>query len=159
MSRCALSKVRIRLGCTIMAASAFALLGRPVWAQQAPDCKNVEGHLTEHVTNPGPPLQTSGPVTGVLAGTYDFTLGSVTPAAAGVDLFTATSTIHTRNGDLNLAEAGSIDFGSGNIADLWTVVSGTGKLKGATGQMFAFGNFNGNTGTGAVRYRGEVCVP
>ncbi len=111
------------------------------------------------VTNSNP-LQASGPITGVLAGTYDFSLVSRTDTpTAGVFLFTAASVIHTRNGDLNLAEAGAIDFDTGNFSALWTVVGGTGKWGEAAGQISAVGNFDIDSGTGTAIYRGEICTP
>jgi hypothetical protein len=50
---------------------------------------------------------------------YDFTQGRLIPKpTTGVDLYTASWVIHTRNGDLNFAEAGVIDFGTGNLLAL-----------------------------------------
>ncbi len=107
------------------------------------------------------PLCTQGHVIGVLSGTYDFALASQVPAPdiPTVGLFTAKSTIHTKKGDLFLAEAGSVDGVTGKLADLWTITGGTGKWEGATGQVFAVGAFNFVSGTGEVLYSGEVCTP
>ncbi len=159
MSKSAQYMKRNKLGCTLLAVFAIAVLGRPPLALSAPECRTVEGHLNEHVTNPSP-LQVSGPTTGFLSGTYDLTLLSLSATQnPAVQLFTGNSVIHTHFGDLNMNEAGAIDFGTGNLSVLWTVVSGTDKLKNATGQIFAAGNFDAATGTGLTRFRGEVCTP
>ncbi len=145
----------------------LAMSGNALLAAGKPACSHVEGKLSEAVTSidvshiPPEFLTTAGPVIGVLSGQYNFTLVSLTPTVKtpGVFLFEATSTIDTKHGDLWLSEAGSVDFGTtGNIADLWTVSGGTGKWENATGQIFAVGNFNVATGTGEVRYSGEVCT-
>ncbi len=144
----------------------LAMSGSALLAAGKPACSHVEGKLSEVVTSidfsVSPPLlTTAGPAIGVLSGQYNFTLVSLTPTVKtpGVFLFEATSTINTKHGDLNLTEAGSVDFGTtGNIADLWTVAGGTGKWENATGQIFAVGNFNAATDTGEVRYSGEVCT-
>ncbi len=139
----------------------FVLLSATVRAQDTLECKPVEGHLTESVTNPNP-LQTSGPVIGVLSGTYDFTLKTLASASAdtpSVSLFIAASVIHAQAGDLKIAEAGAVDGATGNLSVLWTVVGGTREWTDASGQIFVFGNFNFSTGLGAATYRGEVCTP
>ncbi len=161
MSRYALLKDWARFGCIVIVVAAFAFIGTRAGAQGRPKCRTVEGHLTEMVTVTNPnPLQTSCPITGVLAGTYDFSLGSLTDTPTEeVSLFTAASVIHTRNGDLNLAEAGAIDFDTGNLAALWTVVGGTGKWGEAAGQISAVGNLDIDSGTGTAIYRGELCTP
>jgi hypothetical protein len=128
------------------------------------DCKSVDGKLSVRVTQPLP-LQTEGPIIGVLSGTYTFALvDAAASQAPGVSFFDAVSTIHERNGDLAMKEAGS--FGpptpastTVNIAVLWTIVGGTGVWSGATGQIVALGTVDLAAGSGQFSYRGDVCVP
>ncbi len=156
----ALLKDVARFGCIVVFVLAFALFGRHAYAQSATECRNVKGHLhlTESVTNPD---QMSGPVSGALAGTYDFSRTTLTDNTSVPELYlmTGTSVIHTRKGDLNISEAGAIDFETGKFSLLWTVMGGTGKWTNAMGQMVTFGTFNSEAGTGTAHFSGEVCTP
>ncbi len=154
MFRFVLSSNRGRLGTAVVIVSALALLGTPLFAQ---DCKTVEGHINEHFVNA---FTVTGPTVGFLSGTYTLTLlGQTTTPNPAVTQFTGSSTISTKKGDLNLDEAGSVDFQTGNLSVLWTVKSGTGKYAKATGQFFATGNFDVAANTGLTHFRGEVCTP
>jgi hypothetical protein len=84
----------------------------------------------------------------------------VDPAIPTVVHFSGTTTISTKDGDLNVIDAGGFDTASpGNFANLMSIVGGTGALTGASGHLFLSGNFDPATGSGASNYRGEVCLP
>jgi len=150
------------LGITFLMAATIALTIVSNEAMAKVNCLPVNGHLKEQQV-PCPSLCTTGRMNGGIRGTYNFaltTLLPVDPAIPTVVHFSGTTTITTREGDLNLIDAGGFDTASpGHFANLLTIVGGTGGLSGASGHLFLFGNFDPATETGASDYRGEVCLP
>jgi len=123
-----------------------------------PQCAPAHGLFEDHVVSPAP-LTTEGRVLGSLHGDLHFTLANETPSLTpNVAFYDAQSSIHTEDGDVNFSEAGSIDGANGNFAVLQTIVGGTGRYQGATGQLHAHGSFDFTTGQGHGEYEGSVCT-
>jgi hypothetical protein len=153
-----MSKFRILLA---MLAALSALLAGPAGADS--NVKTVSGHVDDEVV--GPPHCTSpvgictvGRLTGGIQGDLEFTITSLTPAEPpGVLLFTATSTIHTTEGDIFCADSGSFNTAQGSAGEgvhLCVITGGTGEYAGASGYLQEMFHFQGTVGQG--EYRGKV---
>lgn len=142
------------------AAAMFSpLLVRGAVLDAPPKCRPAHGLFEDHLVTPPPALTTEGRVLGTLHGDLHFALvnqtASLTPNVAFYD---AQSSIHSDDGDLSFDEAGSTDSANGNFSVLQTITGGTGKYQGASGQLFAHGNFNFTTFQGHGQYEGTVCT-
>jgi hypothetical protein len=144
-------------------AAAVVLAGTPILfaggSSAHPDCDRVHGLFEDHLVTPPPALTTEGRVLGSLRGDLHFALVNETPSATpNVSFYDARSSIHTDDGDLFFDEAGSTDGANGNLTALQTITGGSGRFQGATGQLFAHGNFNFATLQGQGEYEGTVCT-
>jgi hypothetical protein len=152
------SRVLVAVAAAAILAPAFSG-GTGVRAAQAPHCSPAHGLFEDHLVTPPPVLTTAGRVLGTLHGDLNFALVNQTPSLTPtVGFYDAQSSIHTDEGDLNFSEAGSIDGVTGNFAVLQTIVGGTGRYQGATGQLMAHGNFSFASGKGQGEYEGTVCT-
>jgi hypothetical protein len=136
-------------------------------ALAASGCKKINGKLTLQ------PLPTpcasainvcaTGTYQGDLKGTSSFTGTSFTPTvdspATGVFLLTGDNTITTSGGTLITKDAIVLrNGGSGDFAEVDTIIGGTGEWSGATGFINATGIFDFASG-GTGDYTGQVCTP
>ena len=138
----------------------FLVGNRIARAASHPDCDPVHGQFDDHLVTPPPALTTEGRVRGAIHGDLHFALLAQIPSATpNVAFYDARSSIHTKKGDLFFDEAGATDGVSGNFSVLQTITGGTGDYLGATGQLFAHGNFNFSTFQGTGEYVGTVCTP
>ena len=156
-----LAKSRKSLAVSALTVMAMLLSLSYLMAGDDPKCIPAVGRLTDHVTDFAT-LASEGTVTGDLKGTYNFIISHppiATPDQPQISFFTANSSILTKTGRIDINETGVVDFTTGNLADLWTVVGGTGRWDHATGQIFANGNFNLAAGTASVIFAGQVCRP
>jgi len=157
----------LAITCNAAAVLAFIMLAQPAKAADGPNCQIAEGHLTLNISTAPPVLSAHAVVTGNVSGTYDLTvsLAELVPTSQpAVDIFTGTSVINTRHGDvLHFAESGTADFGTGNLSVYWKIVSGsTFNGKAASGHMFFVGHVTPvspaeSLGEGDIR--GEICTP
>ncbi len=155
-----LNKTRKSLVVAALAVTAMMLSVSTLSAADGLECIPAIGHLTDHVTANFPDLTTEGTITGILKGTYRFAITRQLPTSKDTPqtlFFTADSSIETRLGTISIKEAGVVDSQTGNLVDLWTITGGTGSWTGATGQIFAGGNFNLAAGTAAVVFEGPGC--
>lgn len=149
----------------VLAAVAATMISAPVVshgaaiAPQSPKCSPAHGLFEDHLVTPPPTLTTAGRVLGSLHGDLHFALVNQTPSLTPtVGFYDAQSSIQTDDGDVHFSEAGSIDGVTGNFAVVQTIVGGTGRYQGATGQLLAHGNFSFATGQGHGEYEGTVCT-
>lgn len=150
------------------AASASLLLGLAGSAAQAAGCQSVSGKMT---LVPVSGADCASPVgvcavgefKGGIAGTLSFTATSVVPTAdtptTAVVLVTGDNLITTKTGTLATKDAiAQRTTGSGDFAEVDTIVGGTDVYAGATGSLTATGTYSVETG-GEARYSGEICLP
>ena len=143
----------------VVAASPLVLAHGAAGATSVPDCQPAHGLFDDHLVTPPPALTTEGRVLGSLHGDLHFALVNQTPSATpNVAFYDAQSSIHTDKGDLFFDEAGTTDGANGKFSVLQTITGGTGRYQGATGQLFAHGNFNFSTFQGNGEYEGTVCT-
>lgn len=161
---------RTRIGIALRVLAAVLL---PATSSQASShCITVAGEYTERpVTGP----DCLSPVGLCIAATYRGGVSGTAQAratsivatadtpATSVQLFTSdsiiTGQVGHRSGTLIIKNAGSFaSAGDGPIVDLQTIVGGTGKLTGATGNLRAQGTFTFPDG-GRSHYIGTVCLP
>jgi len=107
---------------------------------------------------------TTGSLTGLLSGTYDFTMTQATPADAsvpGIMAYSGTSLIHTRGGQLITAtDTGTIDLAPdrwGNFVSLITILDGTGLFEGVRGQLALRGKVDLATGGASGNFKATLC--
>src|SRR5262245_14255610 len=128
-------------------------------------CEKVEGEFTlQPILGPdclSPVDQcATGTYKGSIKGTNVFTGSSViqtvdTPTTS-VILLTGDNVIQTRNGTLITKDAIALHTGTGKVAEVDTIVGGTGEWAGVTGVLQAVGTFTPTGGEG--RYTGEFCT-
>jgi hypothetical protein len=159
----------VRWGAALVAVSAIVLgLGDgAAFGTSSTHCQQVRGRLVEQVQFAGPPCTgsffcVSGRATGSLRGDFVSTVTSVTPsqdaALTSVAFLTADLVLNTRRGQLTIKEAIAYNTapGGGELADLGTVVAGTGAWQGATGRLDISGKLD-FVAPSDVQYQGEVC--
>ena len=117
------------------------------------------GKLTTHQV-PCPTLCTTGPLTGGLAGTMDWTMTSMnsTPNPDVVILIGVLS-VTTSDGSMSGPDVTLWNLSTGQFVDNTTFTSGTGSFAGAKGDLFLVGKFDLAGGTGASDYRAIVKKP
>ena len=168
-----------RITTAILSAVAVATLtffsgaARGVAAWEKPPkarCQTVKGHITDQplagAECASPFGQCSaGRFYGALKGNFVASATSFTPsgdtATTGVLFFTADLTLHTKDGDLFLKDAGVFNTtpgGRGEHATVTTVTGGTGRWAGAAGRLMEMGTFTQEDG-GYSDYEGEICTP
>jgi hypothetical protein len=104
-----------------------------------------------------------GSARGSLTGDFVSTVTSATPsqdaAVTGVAFLTADFVLNTNRGQLTIKEAAAWNAppGGGELADLGTVVGGTGAWQSATGRLIISGKLN-FVDPSDVKYQGEVCT-
>jgi hypothetical protein len=146
---------------------------RDLWAQDAPTCKRVEGHLEEALL-PGSActsvvgLCTIARMFGHLKGEARFTASAFIPSAdtpttnvvfVTGDTLVVNAQLEDRHGTLIVKNAAAYHtVGDGELVDNQTIIGGTGDLAGASGSIRISGNFLADTG-GTSRFEGTVCVP
>jgi hypothetical protein len=108
---------------------------------------------------------TAGQLTGILHGSYGFTMAQAMPSGdptiPGVTFYTGLSEMGTWMGDLVGTDAGAIDLnpaGTGKFSTLITITDGMGNLAGATGYLQIRGTLDFATGGAKGDYVGQVCV-
>jgi hypothetical protein len=125
-------------------------------------CKPVHGKLLDERIENGIAV---AKMIGRITGDYTYTLGTMTPAAAGYPnliYVTGTSEVETKNGTLSFVETSTQDtaeLGDLNGTVLMTITGGTGQWQGASGHIVLVGFFHQDTLTGEWKYQGEVCTP
>jgi len=136
----------------------------------AGECQSVTDHissqlLTEGCTSPVG-LCTIGRFRGGLRGEFVFTATSLNPTAnpdfaqTSVAFYTGDLFLQTRDGSLNLKDAGAFNIaldGNGDFGSVQTIIEGTGDLVNTAGRIRTEGIFIG--GCVDCRYRGELCTP
>lgn len=136
-------------------------------APAAARCRSVRGKLAlQPVT--GPTCASSigvcatGSFHGGVAGVFSFTGTSLMPTGdtptTSVVLLSGDNLIQTKNGALMTKDAVVLrTTGTGDFAEVDTIIGGTGGWAGATGSLTATGTLTGAGGEG--RFTGEVCTP
>lgn len=168
MRRTAITITIILSALTLLAGAA-----RGVAAWEKPSkarCQTVSGHITDQPVagaECASPLGqcSAGRFYGALKGDFVASATSFTPsgdtATTGVISFTADLTLHTKDGDLFLKDAGNFNTtpgGRGEHATVTTVTGGTGRWAGASGRLLETGTFTQEDGGDSI-YAGEVCTP
>jgi hypothetical protein len=108
-------------------------------------------------------LCTRGTLSGGLKGEFFFTGTSLVPTAdtatTGVVLYTGDIVLATKDGTLTCKDAGGFQtVGAGAVSSVCAIVSGTGRLAGASGTIQFVGNFTLADG-GDGDYRASVSLP
>jgi hypothetical protein len=118
-----------------------------------PDCQPIHTTISAHLTGP---TSTAGAIrSGLLRGTTAFS-GTFTDAQGD---YVGTLVITTRHGTLTLQDQGTLNLATGQFTDHLTVLGGTGRFAGATGQLFDQGGLNLQTGSFAdVPLTGVICL-
>ena len=134
---------------------------------EAAGCKKVSGKFTlTSVTGPtcSSPVEicADGSYSGGLAGPSAFTgtslIQTVDTPTTGVVLLTGDNQIATKTGTLLTKDAIALrTTGTGDFAEVDTVISGTGEWAGATGTLRAQGTFT-VAGGGSGDYVGQICT-
>jgi hypothetical protein len=159
---------------TMLALSTNAVIGAALAASTAAaECRDVTGHQQETPlvgqTCASPVgLCTIAEMSGVLKGDAVFTASAILPSAdtslTGVvfvigDTVIANAHLGGKRGTLLVKNAAAFNTGaSGDLADVQTIVGGTGDLAGASGNLRISGTFVAGAGGTSV-YDGVVCVP
>jgi hypothetical protein len=105
------------------------------------DWHPINTTISAHLTSP---TSTAGVIqSGLLRGTTAF---SATFTDAQGD-YVGTLVITTKHGTLTLHDLGNLNTSTGQFTDHLTVVSGTGRFAGATGELFDQGTLNLQTGS------------
>src|SRR5262245_37703246 len=159
----------IRLAVTL---TSIASLGAGAASADAADCKVVRGHFTETlVTGPACTspvgLCTVAQMRGSLQGAAHFTASAIIPSAdtpiTSVVFVTGDTVIEGakvagRRGTLVVKNAAAFrTTGTGDLADVQTIIAGTEDLAGATGSLRISGDFIGTSGS--ATYQGVICLP
>jgi len=132
------------------------------------NCMPVKGKFSSYILPPDQCLSspvafcTSGELTGRLHGKYDFIAQNFVPAnepsVPGASYYSGFSFVHTRHGDIQLTDTGTLDLVNGRISSLLTVSSGTGQYAQATGFLFITGFSDMVQGINSGSYSGEICA-
>jgi hypothetical protein len=164
------SKASSFIGVLILFAGLAAT--RAVTADAGPSCEHVQGHLEETLVSSGcaspVPLCTVAQMFGKLKGEARFTASSIiatadTPTTTVVfvtgDTLVVDARLEGKRGSLNIKNAAAYrTTGEGDLADVQTIVGGTGDFAGASGSLRISGNFLAATG-GSSSFEGTICVP
>jgi len=163
VSRVNASKIRFALasGLLILACSDV---------RAGPPCRPVNGNYTEQAFTQGCTspvgLCLMGTISGVIRGTFQTTVNTLTPSAdtpiTGGLSFTSDTIIHAQMGklagDVFIKNVGAYrTIGNGEIIDLQIITGGTGGFVGVSGVVHTAGTFT--VGTGSSDYVGSVCLP
>jgi hypothetical protein len=123
----------------------------------APDCHKINttgaGQLTSLTATSG---TTIGVIhSGLLRGTTQFS-AQFTDAQGD---YVGTLVITNKHGTLTLQDGGHLDFATGEFHDQETVLDGTGRFAGASGDLFFHGSVNLQTGVFVDdRIAGTICL-
>lgn len=151
---------------TLVVAGLVAPSHKMAYADSCPRCKAVRGTFmvtTFSGSDCAAPAGLCGAVrwTGDINGQSSFQATSVVPSVdtpvTNVILTTGDNVIQLEGGTLATKDA--VVFrtaGTGDFAEVDTIVGGTGRYAKATGAWHAAGVFDGNQGTG--RYEGQICM-
>jgi hypothetical protein len=105
-------------------------------------------------------LCTQGTLTGGLRGTFFYTAESLIVLPDGITgVFDGTVVLQTPKGVVTEHDHTIANLQTGQLADVQTILSGTGAWTGATGTIQVYGSFNFATGVGASRYEGTIFFP
>jgi hypothetical protein len=118
-----------------------------------PDCHRINTTISAHLTGP---TSTAGEIrSGLLRGTTQFS-GQFIDAQGD---YVGTLVITTKHGTLTLADQGTLNPATGAFTDQLTVVGGTGRFAGATGELSDQGVLDLQTGTFTnVPLTGQICL-
>jgi hypothetical protein len=118
-----------------------------------PDCNPIHTTIDGHLTGP---TSTAGTIhSGLLRGTTAFS-GTFTDAQGD---YVGTLVITTKHGTLTLSDQGSLNLATGQFIDNLTVVGGTGRYAGASGELFDQGTLDLQTGAFVdAPLTGEICL-
>jgi hypothetical protein len=125
-----------------------------------PHCRPVGGTA---MTNFIDSNTTLGSATGDMEGGLSATLLGVAPAADGTTVFSVQHHWTTDTGDsifFDVAQASAVPVAPGLFAVVSypvTIIGGTGRFAGASGQVENIGEIDLNTQRTVFRYQGEVC--
>ena len=152
---------------TLAGLGVLGSLGSPATA--GPETIRARGSLLTHLVTGadcGSPsgLCFSGKVHGVLTGTLDSQISTLTPTPQpGVQLVDAAVTIKTQHGDLTFAHElvlfNTDPAAKGEFAWQMQITSGTGRYAGAKGYLQGVGNAPLSTGVSEGNYVGEITLP
>jgi len=132
-------------------------------AAEKKNCVSVGGTFSTNVGGFGAANTTLGVATGDLKGALGVEILGESVGANGTAIVTVQHHWVTDSGDaifIDKADASGVFVAPGLLAftNYPTHISGgTGKLKGATGDMTAIGEVDFNTGQAVGRYSGQVC--
>ena len=133
----------------VRAASDRSVAGTIVSQVTASDCTSPIG------------LCTAGEFRGGIQGRFEFRATSITPSAdspaTGIVFYTGDLTVHTKDGDLIVKDAGVVKSTGGDVASVSTIVGGTASLARASGSIRISGTFQ--AGCVDCKYEGRLAVP
>lgn len=145
---------------TLAAVAATATLA--LTADASSDAQQAQGHLRSQAFTVGctspVALCTAGRMDGVIEGDFVFTADSLVPSdTPGVFFYTGHIVVQTSRGQLTCQDAGAYSFAdpTGPVADLCTIVAGSGDWSGVNGTLRIHGTFT-LAGGGDSRYEGEL---
>lgn len=131
---------------------------KPAPPPKTPPDELVAGTLITDVV-PCSSLCTESDWNGRLDGTSSFTLISLEDNSVpgeNISDYSGNLVLSTARGDLIGVDHGTWNLDNGQYVDLYTVTSGTGAFKGATGLILMWGTLDPVTGHGVSRYQGIV---
>jgi hypothetical protein len=126
---------------------------RDVPSAMGPDCHQINTTIDGQLTGPTSTIGTihSGPLRGSTAfsGTFTDAQGD----------YVGTLVITTRHGTLTLSDQGSLNLATGQFIDNLTVVGGTGRFAGASGELSDQGTLDLQTGAFVdAPLAGQICL-
>lgn len=140
----------------------ITLAGPSLLAAVGPECRHVEGKIfVGHVDRSGLLLQVSGAAVGGLDGTYSSNLTLIEPIYSNYPVSFAGMAYYNPKGggEVMSGQVGAIDLSTGNVAALANSFGRPGsQWWGFSGQIVLTGTLDFESGTGELRYSGDLCA-